>query len=123
MATRGAFVRRHFVRAGDGFYYRQNPEQLAFEIRGETFRARDSSLSVATAMVELAESRGWSALKVKGTKDFRRLVWAAAAKRGMAVDGYAPTAGERAMLEQDGGVPEGPANRGGAESRTAANAP
>jgi hypothetical protein len=116
-----AFVRRHFVRAGDNFYYRQNPEQLAFETRGETFRVRDNSLSVATAVVELAESRGWSALKVKGAKEFRRLVWAAAAKRGMAVDGYRPTAGERAMLEQEGG-PEGPANRGSGESRTAGNA-
>jgi hypothetical protein len=112
-----AFVRRHFVRAGDKLYYRKNPDQLAFETRGEMFRAHDSSLSVATAMVELAESRGWSALKVRGTKDFRRLVWAAAAKRGMVVDGYAPTAGERAMLE-----PEGPANRGGPESRTSGNA-
>jgi hypothetical protein len=115
-------VRRHFVRADDKFYYRQKPEQLAFETRGETFRAHDSSVSVATAMVELAESRGWSALKVKGAKDFRRLVWAAAAKRGMVVDGYTPTAGERAMLEQEGGLPEGPANRGSAESRISGNA-
>lgn len=59
-------MRRHFVRAGDGFYYRQNQEQLAFEIRGETFRARDSSLSVATAMVELAESRGYPTRRNNG---------------------------------------------------------
>lgn len=95
------FVRRHFVRSGDEFFYRQTPDKLAFETRGETFRAHDSSVSVATAMVEMAEARGWSALKVKGSKDFRRLVWAAAAKRGLSVDGYAPSAGERAMLEQD----------------------
>lgn len=91
------FVRRHFVRSGDEFFYRQTPDKLAFE----TFRAHDSSVSVATAMVEMAEARGWSALKVKGSKDFRRLVWAAAAKRGLSVDGYAPSAGERAMLEQE----------------------
>lgn len=96
-----AFVSRHFVRAGDEFFYRQTPDKLAFETRGETFRAHDSSVSVATAMVEMAETRGWSALKVKGTKDFRRLVWAAAARRGISVDGYSPSAGERAMLEQD----------------------
>ncbi len=117
-----AFVRRHFVRADDQFYYRQKPEQLAFETRGETFRAHDSSVSVATAMVELAESRGWSAVKVKGSKDFRRLVRAAAAKQGIAVDGYTPTAGERAMLEQDDGLPEGSSNRGSAKSRPSGNA-
>lgn len=119
--TLPAFVRRHFVRADDQFYYRQKPEQLAFETRGETFRAHDSSVSVATAMVELAESRGWSALKVKGSKDFRRLVWDAATRHGITVDGYTPTAGERAMLEQDGGLPEGSSNRGSAKSRTSGN--
>ena len=95
------FVRRHFVRSGDEFFYRQTPDKLAFETRGETFRAHDSSVSVATAMVEMAEAQGWSALKVKGSKDFRRLVWAAAAKRGLSVDGYSPSAGERAVLEQE----------------------
>ncbi len=116
-----AFVRWHFVRADDQFYYRQKPEQLAFETRGETFRTHDSSVSVATAMVELAESSGWSALKVKGSKDFRRLVWDAATRHGIAVDGYSPTAGERAILEQEGGFPEDSVNHGSAKSRTSGN--
>ena len=96
-----AFVRRHFVHTGDQFYYRQTPERLAFTARGETFRAEDTSVSVATALVELAESRGWSALRVKGSQEFRRLVWAAAAKRGLSVEGYSPSAGERAILDQE----------------------
>jgi hypothetical protein len=95
-----AFVERHFVRAGQRFYYRQRPEQLAFESRGDSFRAHDVSVSVATAMVDMAVARGWESLKVRGSKDFRRLVWTAAAKRGLAVDGYSPSSGERAMVEQ-----------------------
>ncbi|MGE5154933.1 MAG: LPD7 domain-containing protein [Bdellovibrio bacteriovorus] len=93
------FVRRHFLRTGDRFYYRQTPERLAFTTRGETFRAEDVSVSVATAMVELAHARGWSALRVKGSREFKRLVWEAAAKRGLAVEGYAPSPGELAKLE------------------------
>ena len=96
-----AFVRRHFVRVGDQFYHRRTPEKPAFSTRGESIRAHDTTTSVATAMVELAESRGWSALKVRGSRDFRRMVWTAAAKRGLAVDGYTPSAAERAMLEQE----------------------
>lgn len=96
-----AFVRRHFVRAGDHFYYRQSPNTLAFSTRGESIRAHDDTVSVATAMVEVAESRGWSALKVRGSQEFRRMVWAAAAKRGLPVDGYKPSAGERAILERE----------------------
>ncbi|MEA3641963.1 MAG: LPD7 domain-containing protein [Lamprobacter sp.] len=111
-----AFVNRHFVRAGDEFFYRQTLDKLAFEARGDSFCAHDSSVSVATAMVEMAEARGWSALKVKGTKDFRRLVWAAAAKRGISVDGYSPSAGERAMLEQEQAMTR-PARSVNSESR------
>ena len=112
------FVQRHFVQAEARFYYRQKPEQLAFEARGETFRAHDASVSVATAMVAMAEARGWSALKVKGSEDFRRLVWAAAAKRRLAVEGYSPSAGERAMLGQDQDAASGPPREDAVDSRT-----
>ncbi len=111
------FVRRHFVRAGDQFYYRQSPDRLAFTVRGETFRAEDASVSVATALVDLAESRGWSALRVKGSKEFRRLVWATAAKRGLSVDGYSPSAGERALLDQELDSLDGSRGAERAESR------
>ena len=113
-----SFVRRHFVRTDDRFYYRQTPERLAFIVRGETLRAEDASVSVATALVELAESRGWSALRVKGSQDFRRLVWAAAIKRGLSVEGYSPSAGEHAMLEQEPEPRDRPRRSDHTESRT-----
>jgi hypothetical protein len=112
------FVRRHFVHTGDQFYYRQSPERLAFTVRGESFQAEDASVSVATALVDLAESRGWSALRVTGSKEFRRVVWATAAKRGLSVDGYSPSAGERAMLEQEPDTRDGTWGAERAESRT-----
>lgn len=93
------FVRRHFVRTGDRFYHRQTPDRLAFTARGETFRAEDASVSVATALVELAHTQGWSALRVKGSRDFKRLVWEAASRRGLAVEGYVPSPTELARLE------------------------
>ena len=112
------FVRRHFVHTGDQFYYRQSPERLAFTVRGESFRAEDASVSVATALVDLAESRGWSALRVTGSKEFRRIVWATASKRGLSVDGYSPSAGERAMLAQEPDTHDGTRGAERAESRT-----
>jgi hypothetical protein len=87
------------VRTGDRFYHRQTPDRLAFTARGETFRAEDASVSVATALVELAQAQGWSALRVKGSREFKRLVWEAASKRGLAVDGYVPSPAELARLE------------------------
>jgi len=92
------FVRRHFVQSDDRFYYRQTPERLAFTSSAEGLRAKEVSVAVATAMVELAQSRGWSSVRVTGTQEFRRLIWTAATKRGLAVDGYSPSPGERAAF-------------------------
>jgi hypothetical protein len=98
--TLPAFVRRHFVRTGDRFFHRQNPDKLAFLMRGDTFRAEEASASVAQALVELAQARGWSSIRVKGSKDFRRMVWTAAAQQGLVVEGYSPSAGEKALFDQ-----------------------
>jgi hypothetical protein len=94
------FVRRHFVNSGNDFYHRQNPDKLAFQAKPDSFRAVDATASVATALVEMAQHRGWDAIKVKGTPEFRRLVYEAATERGMRVDGYTPTAGQKAAAEQ-----------------------
>jgi hypothetical protein len=90
------------VRTGDRFFHRQNPEKLAFSMRGDFFRAEEASASVAQALVELAQARGWTSIRVKGSKDFRRMVWTAAAQQGLAVEGYSPSAGEKALFDQAG---------------------
>ena len=92
-----AFVRRHFVQVDGRFYHRHQPDRLAFARKGDSFRARDDSESVATALAEIAAARGWGAIKVSGSKVFRRHVWLAASKRGLEVTGYAPTDAERAL--------------------------
>ena len=38
-------------------------------------------------------------MRVKGSRDFKRLVWEAASRRGLAVEGYAPSPAELARLE------------------------
>lgn len=103
-----AFVRRHFVQVDGRFYHRRQPDRLAFARKGDSFRAQDDSESVATALAEIAAARGWSAIKVSGSKVFRRHVWLAASKRGLAVTGYAPTDAERAL---NSGTKNGAAQR------------
>jgi len=94
-----AFVRRHFVPDGDQFYYRDKPTVKAFQAQKDSFKANDVSQPVAKALVDLAEQRGWKSLKVKGTAEFKALVWAAAQEKGLKVDGYEPTAGQQAAAE------------------------
>jgi len=94
------YVRRHFVHSGDDFYYRNEPTKLAFQAKGETFKAKDPSVAVATALVEMAQSKGWGSIKVKGTDEFKQQVFEAAMERGLKVEGYTPSPGEKAALAE-----------------------
>ena len=51
-------------------------------------------------MVELAEAKGWDAIKVKGSEEFKRTVWLQASLRGLQVEGYKPKAVELSKLEE-----------------------
>ena len=44
------------------------------------------------AMLDLAQSRGWDTVRLKGTPDFQREAWVQAQVRGMKAEGYKPTA-------------------------------
>ena len=45
-----------------------------------------------SAMLDLAQSRGWDTVRVKGTADFQREAWVQAQVRGMKAEGYRPSA-------------------------------
>jgi len=94
------YVRRHFVHTGNDFYYRNDPAKLAFQAKGDAFKAKDPSVGVATALVEMAQSKGWGSIKVKGTDEFKQRVYEAAMERGLKVEGYTPTPGEKAAIDE-----------------------
>ena len=47
--------------------------------------------TIVRAMVDLAQIRRWSALRLGGQAAFRRMVWIEAAARGLPAHGYVPT--------------------------------
>ncbi len=110
------YVARHFVESRGAFYYKQRPDVLAFSSRGHSFRARDDSVMTATAIIELAQQRGWSSVRVSGSAAFRRAVWTAASERGIGVFGYTPTRGETAVLAQSAS-PDGHPSRSASGSK------
>jgi hypothetical protein len=114
------YVARHFVESRGAFYYKQRPDVLAFSSRGQSFRARDDSVMTATAIIELAQQRGWSSVRVSGSAAFRRAVWTAASERGMQVLGYSPTRGETAVLAQSAS-PDGHPSRSSSGSKKSAS--
>src|SRR5206468_493174 len=71
-----------------------------FEDRGKRLATEHNDPDVARSMVELAEAKGWDAIRVRGSEEFKRVVWLQASLRGMEVDGYKPRAVDVSKLEE-----------------------
>ncbi len=94
-----AGLERRFIRVEHRFYF---PDRsLAFVDRGTRLSAETENIEVIRSLVEIAQMRGWEAIRVTGTDTFRRQVWHEAARRGMAVRGYVPSDLERAQLARE----------------------
>jgi hypothetical protein len=83
------------------YRFRGDSTRVAFT--ESTFRlATDTnSPSVARSMVDVAEARGWRALRVSGNEEFKRLVWLEATVRGVKTVGYEPSPTDVALVKRE----------------------
>ena len=95
-----ASVRKRYLIAENRFYFRDDPNLIAFEDKGKRLATEHNDPVVAKSMIELAVAKNWSAIKVSGTDEFRREVWLAASIRNIGVRGYEPRAIDLAKLEE-----------------------
>jgi Large polyvalent protein-associated domain 7 len=99
-------IKRAPLSAGDvsvgrtEYRFRGDTTRVAFT--ASTFRlATDTnSPSVARSMVDLAEARGWRALRVSGNEDFKRMVWLEASVRNVKTLGYEPNPADLDVLQK-----------------------
>lgn len=70
------------------YHFRGDLSRVAFTETGNQIRTNVNSPVIAKAMVDLAESRGWRGMRVHGSEDFRRMVGAEAAARGIKAVGF-----------------------------------
>ncbi|CAG0933614.1 hypothetical protein RHDC3_02630 [Rhodocyclaceae bacterium] len=104
-----------FLRIDDKYYF---PDRtLAFVDRGSKLKASTHNLEVVRSLVAIAQARGWDAINVTGTQEFRREVWREASKQGIEVSGYQPTELERLQLQRS--VDSKPRGNGGQAPDTA----
>lgn len=83
-------------------YYDKNDKQqidIAFEDRKNSLNTSRQDDKTIHAMLDLAESKGWTAIKLKGTEEFKQKAWLEASLRGIATKGYQPSERDLAMLE------------------------
>lgn len=82
-------------RVADSKYYFKDQlgsrNVLAFADHGQKLSTRLNTERVTHSLVALAESKGWTSIRVSGHLDFRRQVWREATERNMLVSGFKPT--------------------------------
>jgi hypothetical protein len=70
--------------------YQQKSEVMRAELPRITTRLDDRQ--TVSAMLDLAQARGWQSVKLRGTDSFKREAWVQAQIRGMQTEGYQPKA-------------------------------
>ena len=79
-------------------YADERGEYLAFKVTDDRLVTRLTAAEVIRDMVSVAQHRGWQALHVRGSAEFRREAWLEAGARGMEVEGYQSTDLDRQTL-------------------------
>jgi len=93
-------LEKRYLIADDKYHFRDDKHDVAFEAGEKRLTTRLEDPAVIASMIDLAESRGWSELKLSGTREFKREAWLQASLRGMNVSGYSPDKLDQARLAE-----------------------
>ncbi|RKF48932.1 LPD7 domain-containing protein [Paraburkholderia fungorum] len=94
-------VRKRYLRAGNQYFLKDAPHQLAFEDIGPYLVTEHNRPDVVESMVDMARAKAWGRIRVSGHEQFRREVWVQATLLGIEVSGYEPKAVDFARLAEN----------------------
>ena len=83
------------------YRFRGDSSRVAFTESTFKLATDTNSPSVARSMVDVSQARNWSALRVSGHEDFKRLVWLEASVRGVKAIGYEPNPADLEVLRRE----------------------
>jgi putative DNA primase/helicase len=89
-------VRDRFVQDRRQFFFPDGV--IAFKDHGRKLSTSSENTKVIESLIEIAHSRGWSEVTVRGTERFRGEAWRQARLNGLAVRGYQATEAEQRVL-------------------------
>ena len=81
------------------FYDKGDTASIAFEDRKDSLNTSRSDDKTINAMLDVAESKKWSSVSLKGTEEFKQKAWLEASLRGIDIKGYAPSDKDLAELK------------------------
>lgn len=83
-------VHQQFRVSGSKFHFKDQPNRIAFNDKGQRLVSASNDERVAQAMATMADAKGWKTIRVSGHPDFQREVWLESNLRGLEVRGYKP---------------------------------
>lgn len=81
------------------FYDKADPKTVAFEDRTTALATSKNDEKTVKAMLDLAQSKNWKAIQIKGDPEFKKQMWIEASIRGIETKGFKPTEADRAELQ------------------------
>ncbi|RLV57979.1 hypothetical protein D5018_19665 [Parashewanella curva] len=93
-------INKRYFSIQNKYYFRHQPQQLAFTDKGIKLQTRHQSNKVVTDLMSIAVSRNWSEIRVTGTQAFKREAWFQAKSLGLSVKGYRPNQQDLQRLAQ-----------------------
>lgn len=80
------------------FFDKKTPDVIAFEDKVTALKSAREDAATIAHMVDVATSKGWERLVLKGTESFRREAWLEANLKGLETKGYTPNDKDLAVL-------------------------
>ena len=91
-------IASRYLKVDDKYYF--NDETVAFEDRGNKLKLETENREVIRDALAIVETRGWDAIAITGSDNFKAQVWHEASLKGIEVQGYTPSEFEVAKLNQ-----------------------
>ncbi|AVL70634.1 hypothetical protein CEQ07_03835 [Oligella urethralis] len=93
-------LKNKYERSATGIYVDIYQQKEAFRDKGKTLKTPKTDLSTIRDMLDVAETKGWTELALKGNKEFKRLTFLEAESRGFRTTGYKPTIEDLTLLNR-----------------------
>lgn len=93
-------VRKRYLRAGNQYFLKDAPYQLAFEDLGPYLVTDHNRPDVVESMIDMARAKAWRRVRVSGHEAFRSEAWLQGTLLGIEVSGYEPKAADLARLAE-----------------------
>lgn len=97
----GIVKNRYLLDQKTNYYDKDDKNQvnIAFEDRNKSLHTSRQDEKTIYAMLDMAQAKNWTAIKLKGTEEFKQKAWLEASLRGIGVKGYEPNEKDLAELQ------------------------